>query len=206
MSSVRLLEKLRQLFSRSRVQPQKAVRRLRLVQLEDRRLLNGSLSLAAGITLTGAAGGAETLTVSDSGDVNVGSGLEQTFQLTLTEGVWADPLLSGFNINDFNLDGTNKILTVNADIFAENGSVLTAMNVLQIQGTPGSSVQVVINLDDANSPDLLASFDFIPTGGIAFAGGEGANDNDSLTVSGYNIDTLTLSHLGPENGTIGLDG
>lgn len=196
-----MLCRIRAMFSRRASVSGKSKRTLRLVQLEDRRMLNGAIA-AAGINLTGT----ETLTISEGGNVDVGGGGPvATVNLTLTNGTWTgiDP---GLNGGLYDLDGTGRILTVDASVLDDGGFAVGAGNVLQIQGDAPNSQHVSIDLTGVTAADS-----FIPSSGISFSGGErnGGGDIDSVSVSGYTeatVDTLTLSHTGPESGTIELSG
>ena len=46
----------------------------------------------------------------------------------------------------------------------------------------------------------------IPSGGINYSGGENVGDNDTLVVKSYNVGTVTVNHLGTENGNVNLAG
>ena len=203
MPPFNILEKIRQMFTRRNDQPGKTKRTLRLVQLEDRRMLNGALNLGAnpGIVLTNVAlGDNEGLTIADGGMVDLdgddGPGVAvQTIRLTLATGTWSaiDPELGVVN---------GQMLTVDASVFANGGQALAAGDVLQIVGDAQSN-SVVLNFDDLDSGD---NFDFVPSGGISFAGGEGDPEVDSLTLIGYSVNTLTVNHVGLEDGNVVLEG
>ncbi|MCA9065433.1 MAG: hypothetical protein KDA96_20335, partial [Planctomycetaceae bacterium] len=199
----RFLRSLRQLIVYLTTKPSGHNRPLRLLQLEDRRVLNAALG-PIGIDLSGG----ETLTISDGGMVDVGAGTVQTVDLTLTNGTWSiDP---GILAIDYDLDGTNQILTIDAALIENGGSVLSVGNVLEIRGSAPETDQLVIDLNGID-PNV---WNLIPDGGISFQGGEdpGSGDNDSLVVTGYSLidaddgsaPDVALNHTGVESGTITL--
>jgi len=197
MPPFNIRERLRHLFARRTEQSGKMKRTLRLVQLEDRRMLNGAIA-AAGISLTGS----ETLTISQGGNVDVGGGAPvETVNLTLTDGTW-NGIDAGLNGGLYDLDGTGKILTVDASVLGDGGFAVGAGNALHILGDAPNSQHVNVDLTGVTSANS-----FIASNGITFSGGEMAGDADSLSVSGYTaatVDTLTLTHTGAESGTIVL--
>ncbi|MFZ9092840.1 MAG: hypothetical protein ACO3FE_22405, partial [Planctomycetaceae bacterium] len=82
---MRLQRFIRNLTNLLRLSPQRsAPARLRLRQLEDRRLLNATLGLD-GIVLDNAA----SLTVSEGPDVDFGSGTVSTVSLSIGQGSWS---------------------------------------------------------------------------------------------------------------------
>lgn len=72
----------------------------------------------------------------------------------------------------------------------------TLINSIQVNGKTGTD-KLTIDLSNGN---------FIPAGGISYAGGESAGDNDVMEVKGYNVSTLTVNHTGVESGNIQLGG
>ena len=197
MPPFNIRETLRRLLARRTAQTGKVKRTLRLVQLEDRRMLNGAIA-AAGINLTGS----ETLTITQGQNVDLGGGGPvETVNLTLTAGTW-NGIDAGLNGGLYDLDGTGKILTVDASVLGDGGFAVDAGNELHIQGDAANSQHVHIDLTGVTSANS-----FIASNGISFTGGELAGDADSLSVSGYTaatVNTLTLSHTGVESGTIVL--
>jgi hypothetical protein len=194
MWTTKLLAIIGKTFSRKKADPTRHERRLRLVQLEDRRVLNASLGLA-GIALTGGEG----LTITDGGLVDVGSGdAVQTVDLTVTTGTW-DAIDPGDIADTFyDLDGTSQILTLDAALIQDGGLVLTAGDVLNVQGDAATTDTLVLD---------LSGIDFIPTGGLSYTAGEGAGDADSLEITGYSLDAsggneLLVTHTGSESGAV----
>ncbi|MBL8816362.1 MAG: S-layer family protein [Planctomyces sp.] len=193
------IRRMRGIFRQLISKPQPGHRTLRLVQLEDRRVLNASVAVNAGIVLSGA----ETLTIENGGSVDFGGGDVQAVRLTLNDGsTWS---VAGLNATEFSVN-TNELL-VDASLFADGGDMLTGGNVLLIQGSDAATDQVVLD---------LTGIDFIPSGGISFLGGEdvGNADNDSLAITGYNIAIdanpltadVTVTHTGLESGNVVLNG
>ncbi len=190
------LKTIRQILAGTRTPLGRTNRTLRLVQLEDRRMLNGAIAVT-GITLTGA----ETLTIAKGENVD-------TVDLTLTDGTWTDidDGLTGL----YDLDDTGRILTVDASVLHDGGFAVGAGNTLHIQGDNQNSQHLSIDLTGVTALDT-----FIPSNGIDFTAGEkpggggGGGENDSLSVTGFNpstVDTLTVSHTGMESGEIDLGG
>ena len=104
---------------------------LRLMSLEDRRVLNASLTLAAGnegIDLTGG----ESLTMQDGGMQDVGSGAVQTADLVLGTGTWS--LDEELDENLYDLSADSKTLTIDHAALSDGGAILSAGDVLQIRG------------------------------------------------------------------------
>ena len=164
MPPFNILEKIQQLLMRRTTQTGKVKRTLRLVQLEDRRMLNGAIA-AAGINLTGS----ETLTISQGGNVDVGGGAPvATVNLTLTNGTW-NGIDAGLNGGLYDLDATGKILTVDASVLDDGGFAVGAGNELHVQGDNPNSQHVNIDLTGMTAADS-----FIPSNGMAFTGGERA--------------------------------
>ncbi len=191
------LRRVRGIFETLFARPHSASRSLRLVQLEDRRVLNASIAVNAGIVLSGA----ETLTIENGGTADLGGGDVQTVLLTLDNASsWN---VVGLDANEFDINGNELLL--DASLFQDGGDLLNAGNELVIQGTIAGTDRLVLD---------LTGIDFIPTGGISFLGGEhpGNADNDTLAVIGYNIAAdadpltadVTLNHTGPESGNISL--
>ncbi len=192
MSTSRFMQEIRRLFSVRKSAAVKRKRLLRLVHLEDRRVLNGTIGLQ-GIALTGS----ETLTISDGGLQDLGGGANvQSVSLTLSSGTWGTPP-GAFNADEFELSAGNTVLTIAASLLNDGGDPLSAGDVLEINGDDAATQQVILD---------LSGVDFIPTGGIRFVGGEGAGDNDSLAITGYDVTTLELTHEGAENGQIEFAG
>ncbi|MCA9059390.1 MAG: hypothetical protein KDA85_12860, partial [Planctomycetaceae bacterium] len=203
MSISHLIRFLRRILTRLTTAPPSPNRQLRLTQLEERRVLNAALGLN-GIDLSGG----ETLTISDGGMVDVGAGIVQTVDLTLTNGTWTS-IDGGINVNDYELDGTNRILTIDASLIQDGGDVLNVSDILEIRGSAPETDHVVIDLSGIDPND----WNPISSGGISFIAGEdGGNlDNDSLTVTGYSLvdadndafsPDVHLNYSGPESGTI----
>ncbi len=70
-----------------------------------------------------------------------------------------------------------------------------------------TSASIVIK-GSADTDQLRLDFsggDVIPTAGVVFNGGEGANDNDRLVVAGYAVDTVTVNHTGVDSGNVVVD-
>ncbi|MCP4853815.1 MAG: hypothetical protein GY903_04915, partial [Fuerstiella sp.] len=193
MTTTSFVARLRRLFSPNKSVKRESVRHLRLMQLEDRRVLNASLALATGIDLVGG----ESLTVQDGGMQDVGAGNEQTVDLVLDSGTWT--IDGALDMSRYDLSADSKTLTIDHDALSDGGAVLDASNVLLIQGEDATTDSVTLDLD---------GLDFVPTGGISFTAGEdpGHGDNDSLTVTGYNVASLNVNHTGPEAGNLVLDG
>ena len=170
---------------------------LRLMSLEDRRVLNASLTLAAGnegIDLTGG----ESLTMQDGGMQDVGSGAVQTADLVLGTGTWS--LDEELDENLYDLSADSKTLTIDHAALSDGGAILSAGDVLQIRGDDATTDTVTLD---------LTNLDFVPSGGIDLTAGEdpGNGDNDSLTVTGYSLaGSLTVNHTGSEAGNLVFDG
>ncbi|MEZ6127229.1 MAG: hypothetical protein R3C59_00940 [Planctomycetaceae bacterium] len=203
MNTSSFLNRLRRLFSRRKMTVQQLERHLRLMPLEDRRVLNASLALGGPIVLADGTG----LTIADGGMGNVGGADVQTIELTLTTGDWGTEL-SGIDDTLYDIDGS--VLTIDAALFENGGDALMAGNVLAIQGDAATNSLV---LD-------LSGLDFVPTGGITFTGGEGPGDNDQLTII-YSAEAdpamnplnvadgvadVTVNHTGLESGNVVLSG
>ena len=89
MSTTHFLDRLRRLlFGQKKQEQQKTQRNLRLIQLEDRRVLNASLAFNAGITLEANGSAGESLTIEDGGMFDVGGGDVETVLLKLSGGTW----------------------------------------------------------------------------------------------------------------------
>ena len=200
MTSSPLAEKIRRLFERpDRKKTRKRPRYLRLLQLEDRRVLNGALAVT-GIELTGG----ETLTISDGGMGNVGGADVQTVDLTLSAGsTWTVDNVP--QLPDTMFDINDNVLTVDAALISDGGGALGGGIILNIQGDDAFTDAVTLD---------LSGFNFVPSGGIDYAAGEdaGGADNDSLTINGYSLTTadgtadVSVIHTGAEDGSVALSG
>ena len=119
------------------------------------------------------------------------------------------------------LNLSSGVLTIDGDVGATNDNIIVKVNSsdstlldITINGTPLTPIKrtliTSIQINGKTGSDKLtidlSSGNFIPAGGISFAGGESAGDDDQLVVTGYNVTNVTVNHTGPEAGNINLGG
>ncbi|MCA9049942.1 MAG: hypothetical protein KDA89_14500, partial [Planctomycetaceae bacterium] len=165
--------------ARTSAKLKKRVHHLRLRSLEDRRVLNASLALVTGVEMSGG----ETLNIHDGGMQDLGLGDVQSVDLVLDSGTWT--VDAALDVNRFELSADMKTLSLDHSLFDDGSPILTASHAFLIQGDAATTDALVID---------LTNLDFVPSGGISFAGGESDGDNDSLTVMGYDVTVLNLTH------------
>ncbi len=195
----RILKQVRALIHQEAHSSHRPVRHLRLMQLEDRRVLNASLAIGAGVELTGG----EDLLIQDGGIEDVGGGSLQTVDLEITDGTWS--VDAGIDEDFYDVSADGKTLTVDQALIDDGGVALDASDALLIQGSDLATDTLVVD---------VMGMDFVPSGGIEFSGGEdpGNLDNDSLEIKGYELTTadgvadVTVTHTGTESGSVELAG
>jgi len=119
------------------------------------------------------------------------------------------------------LNLSSGVLTIDGDVGATNDNIIVKVNSsdstlldITINGTPLTPIKrtliTSIQINSKTGSDKLtidlSSGNFIPAGGISFAGCESAGDDDQLVVTGYNVTNVTVNHTGPEAGNINLGG
>ncbi|HEX7811314.1 MAG TPA: Ig-like domain-containing protein, partial [Burkholderiales bacterium] len=89
------------------------------------------------------------------------------------------------------------------------GNVTVSVNGSVVFSLPASGVPDLTFIGSADTDTLVIDFSGgnpIPAGGIEFIGGEGAGDNDTLTLTGGSVGSVIYTPTGPESGSVNVDG
>ncbi|MEZ6059147.1 MAG: hypothetical protein R3C19_02180 [Planctomycetaceae bacterium] len=190
MSTFQWLKRLRRRLAADSGNPARRERHLRLIQLEDRRVLNAAVALVGTeIQITGLEAAGLIVTI-ENHDFDGGGGNPAVASLAfeLDSGNWNVDGSLGANDADLGPPG-NRVLFVRVDA-ALFDSVL-------IQGSNADDNSLIVDFSGGNPLETVTSFTFL--------GGESVGDDDRVQLAGYNVDTLTLTHTGAEDGTLTFD-
>ena len=158
MPPFRILKRLRQLFSQQKAKTGKTQRSLRLVQLEDRRMLNGAFAIVANsgnpiLNLTGIAGTSDVAISAATIDNGLGTNVDAV-KITLTGDSWD-------GVDQTKIDVNGNELTVALDLFNNlnfsSGHDFTQTVALDIQNltiTNAASVTFTTAANDFNSVSI----------------------------------------------------
>ncbi|MEZ6034688.1 MAG: hypothetical protein R3C17_16460 [Planctomycetaceae bacterium] len=183
-----IFKAIRQIFARKSHTKVKSNRQLRLVQLEDRRMLNATFAFngAAQLDLAGFTNTTATLTIGETG---AAPDAELTF--TLDAGTW-----SGTNVVGSITGNGTSVLTVEKSLFADNAADQLSINInALIAGADNVNVLLGTDVTLPDSPidgSLNITSDGTVTLGFAI---DGAGNDLSVDTTGAISQTAALSNM-----------